>query len=140
MAPVLDELGQPVLDEAGQPAVEAVIDPSTGEPAQQQIMDPVLQGIWRPLSGDDFGHIALRRARELVKAQARSLYASLPQEWQWGLDQELARAGLAAAGTQGLQPGQQPQQVLSPAQRTQGPQAPPATPVPTDTPAPEAVA
>jgi hypothetical protein len=123
--------------EGWQPAMGQVVDPTTGQLIQQQVMDPVLQGIFRPLTSDDFPHVALIRARELSKSQARSLYASLPQGWQWGLDQELQRAGMASSGTQGLQPGQQPAQQLSPAQRNQGPQAPPQTPVPTDNPAPE---
>lgn len=115
------------------------IDPRTGQPATQpqQIMDPVLMGIWRPYPQDDLPHVALTRLRELAKAMSRTEFAILPPPWQFGLLQEFARAQQAATPT-GQQPGQDPQPARSPAQNQdlQGPLAPPATPLPTETPAP----
>lgn len=108
----------------GQPT--PVVDPMTGQPQMQpqQIMDPVLLGIWRPYPADELPYVARTRLREIAKAMASSKFAVLPQEWQFGMLQEFQRMNLPQQGAPGMQVGQPPNTAQSPAQRTQGPMAP----------------
>lgn len=121
----------PAVDPAGQP----MVDPSTGQPQlqPQQVIDPVLQGIFRPYPVDDLPNVALVRLRELSKTMSKTEFAIQPIEWQFGLLQEFGRASTGAAGAMGgQQPGQDPG-APSPAQRTQGPMAQAKTPLPEET-------
>lgn len=117
--PVLDQNGQQVLDQFGQPQTEQV-----------QIMDPDLGAIWNPLPVDDLPYVARTRLRELGKLMCSTEFMAKPQEWQFAPLQEFNRANMAQTGTPGMQVGQPPNVQQSPAQRTQGPLAPPETPVP----------
>jgi hypothetical protein len=94
----------------------------------QQIMDPVLNGIWRPYPADELPYVARTRLREISRAMQRSQFAVLPQEWQFGMIQEFNRMNAPQAQTPGMQVGQPPNTAQSPAQRTQGPMAPPQQP------------
>jgi hypothetical protein len=118
----------PVDPNTGQPA----LDPATGQPMQQvQVADPVLLGIWRPYPCDELPYVARTRLREIAKVMSKSEFAVKPQEWQFGVFQEYGRMNAPQQGLPGQQVGQPPNQAQSPAQRTQGPMAPPDTPAPT---------
>lgn len=118
----------PVDPNTGQPAV----DPATGQPMQQvQVADPVLLGIWRPYPCDELPYVARTRLREIAKVMSKSEFAVKPKEWQFGVFQEYGRMNAPQQGLPGQQVGQPPNVQQSPAQRTQGPMAPPDTPAPT---------
>lgn len=124
--------GPPSVDPTtGQPGPPTpVVDPQTGQPQMQpqQIMDPVLNGIWRPYPADELPYVARTRLREISRAMQRSQFAVLPQQWQFGMIQEFNRMNAPQAQTPGMQVGQPPNTAQSPAQRTQGPMAPPQQP------------
>jgi hypothetical protein len=105
------------------------------KPQQQQVMDPVMQGIFQPIPADDLPFVALIRLRELAKVMAGSRYAAKPLEWRWGIDMEFRRAMAAAAATQGQapQPGQ-PAAQPSPANMSErgAPMNQPETPLPSE--------
>jgi hypothetical protein len=116
---------------------QPVVDPNTGQPAmgpqgpmmqQVQVMDAALQGIFMPIPADELPYVARIRLREIAKAMMRSDYAVLPQEWQFGMIQEFNRANQMQEGVPGMQVGQPPNTAQSPAQRTDGPMAPPSLP------------
>lgn len=114
--------GQPVIGPDGQPVVES-----------QQVTDPVLLGIWRPYPADEIPYVARTRLREIAKTMSKSEFAVQPPEWQFGVLQEYFRMLAPQQGLPGQQVGQPPNVAQSPAQRTQGPMAPPDTPAPTAT-------
>jgi len=129
---------QPVMDPAtGQPPV----DPATGQPVlgpdgqpqtqQVQAMDDETWGIWEPVEADTLPFPARARLTELSKAMTRTDYLQQPVEWRWGLEEAFDQANQSQMEAQGPQVGQPPA-LQSPAQRTQGPLAPPTAPVPTN--------
>lgn len=130
------QTGLPAIDpETDQPMMEQqpVIDPETQQPQmeQRQKLDQVLGGIWRSYPADELPYVARTRLRELAKAMQKSEFAIKPPEWQFGMIQELSRMQVPQEMLPGQQVGQPPNTQQSPAQRTQGPLAPPDTPVPT---------
>ena len=118
--PVTDPNGQPVPGPDGQPQMQEV-----------QVLDPVLLGIWRPYPVDEIPYVARTRLREIAKTMSKSEFAVKPKEWQFGVFQEFFRMNAPQQGLPGQQVGQPPNVAQSPAQRTQGPMAPPNTPPPT---------
>jgi len=114
---------------------EPLVDPQTGQPVmrEQQMMDEVLGGIFRPYPQDDLPFVARRRLDQLARAMSKSSYAIFPPEWQFGMNQEFGRAQQAQQMAQGMEVGQPPNVQQSPAQKTDGPLAPPQTPIPDDT-------
>jgi len=134
LQPVAGPDGLPVPGPDGQPQMQPqpVIDPQTQQPQMQQVQvtDPVLGGIWRPFQADELPHVARVRLRELAKAQQKSDYAIKPEPWQFGINQEFERMRVAQEAVPGQEVGQPPNVQQSPAQRTEGPLAPPKTPVP----------
>ncbi len=120
--PVPGPDGQPQMDETGQPVMQP-----------QQVMDEVLGGIWRPYPQDDLPYVARRRLEQLSRKMSQTDFAIKPVEWQFGMLQEFARAQQAQQLAQGMQVGQPPNVQQSPAQKTDGPLAPPETPLPDET-------
>jgi len=118
--PVVGPDGQPMIGPDGQPAMEP-----------KQVLDPILLGIWRPYPADEIPYVARTRLRELAKAMSKSEFAVKPKEWQFGVFQEYFRMLGPQQGLPGQQVGQPPNVQQSPAQRTQGPMAPPDNPPPT---------
>lgn len=121
---------QPVLDPAtGQP----VLDPQTQQPQTEQVqaMDDTTWGIWEPVQADTLPFPARTRLRELSGAMARTNYTQFPQQWRWGLEEAYDQAEMSQQMAQGPEVGQPPA-LQTPAQRTQGPLAPPEAPLPTN--------
>jgi len=118
--PVMGPNGQPVMGPDNQPQMEP-----------KQVLDPVLLGIWRPYPADEIPYVARTRLREIAKAMSKSEFAVKPKAWQFGVFQEYFRMKAPQDGLPGQQVGQPPNVQQSPAQRTQGPLAPPDTPAPT---------
>lgn len=123
---------QPVVDPAtGQP----MTNPITGQVQMETVqrMDPVTASIWTPVPADMEPNVALKRLRELAKTMSSSRYLEQPPEWRWGIEQEFIRAKTASVGAQGgLQPGQPPPMMRSPAQvqQNQGALGMPEPPLP----------
>ena len=118
---------QPVMDPQGQPA----IGPDGPQMQKVQVMDDETWDIWEPVEADTLPFPARTRLRELAKAMTRTDYLQHPQEWRWGLEEAYDQAFQSQQTAQGPQVGQPPA-LQTPAQRTQGPLAPPTAPLPTN--------